>query len=81
MGYLLVYCKYMYLVCVQVTTVDGVVLLEEEIANYHKEITQLITQTREELKGSEGRVTLICSYETVPCVRSRSNIIPITFMI
>ena len=61
MGYLSVYCKYTYLVCVQVTTVDGVVLLEEEIANYHKEITQLITQTREELKESEGTVTPICT--------------------
>ena len=60
----------MYIVYVQVTTVDGIMLLEEEIATYHKETTQLITKATAELRESGGRVTLIYCYEIVACVIS-----------
>lgn len=51
----------------QMTTVDGITLLEEKIATYHKETTQLITQTRTELKESEGRVLFVCMYLVMEC--------------
>lgn len=60
----------MYFVHVQVTTVDSIMLLEEEIATYHKETAQLITKTRAELRESKGRVMLICCYEILACVIS-----------